>query len=110
MAAWTAQLRKGVLEMGVLASLARGEAYGYEILRRLADRDGQLAITESTLYPLLARLAKERLIEGRAASSPAGPPRRYYRLTDRGRARLSEMAKEWQALAHAINDLLEESP
>ncbi len=109
MRAWTAQLRKGVVELAVLAALAPGEAYGYEILRRLAGRDRRLELTESTVYPLLARLAKDGLLAVRAAPSPAGPPRRYYRLTDRGHRRLDEMRDTWTALSRAVHELLEDA-
>lgn len=90
--------------MGVLRE---GEAYGYEILQRLGRAEG-LAITESTVYPILARLAKEGLLIVRAAPSPSGPPRRYYRLTPLGQARLREMAVYWREIWHSVNALLEE--
>jgi PadR family transcriptional regulator PadR len=59
---WTAQLRKGLIELAVLAALCEGEAYGYQILQRLGRVDG-LAITESTVYPLLARLARDGMVK-----------------------------------------------
>ena len=77
---WVSQLKKGLVELGVMASLSAGEAYGYQIVQRLAGVDG-LAVSESTVYPLLARLTREGLVSVRTADSPAGPPRRYYRLT-----------------------------
>src|SRR5687767_8039795 len=95
MDAWTIQLRKGLTELWVLAVLARGEAYGYDIIQRLGQIDG-LAVGESSVYPLLARLTQEGFMKVRAAPSPTGPPRRYYQLTAAGRTRLSQMLAHWR--------------
>ena len=101
MAGWVSQVRQGLVELCVMAALRDGEAYGYEILRRLAEAE-PLAITESTVYPVLARLANEGLLSVRVASSPEGPPRRYYRLTAEGRRRLAEMRSYWKELDAAV--------
>jgi PadR family transcriptional regulator, regulatory protein PadR len=103
--AWVSQLRKGLVELCVLAVLREGEAYGYEILRRLAEA-GPLAITESSVYPVLARLAREGLLAVRVAPSPEGPPRRYYRLTPEGRKHYAEMKSCWSELDSAVAQLL----
>ena len=106
-ASWAAQVRKGLVELTVLAALAGvAEAYGYELLQQLAAADPLLATTESTLYPALARLAEDRLVAVRPAASPAGPPRRYYRLTAAGRRRLAELSDHWAHLRDAIDHLL----
>jgi PadR family transcriptional regulator PadR len=102
---WITQFRKGLVELCVLATLRDGEAYGYQIVERLGRAAG-LEITESTVYPLLARLARERLVSLRTAPSPAGPPRRYYRLTDAGRRRLDDMGRHWRQLEGSVNHLL----
>src|ERR1041384_7158969 len=88
--AWVSQLRKGLVELLVLAALRREEVYGYQLLQRLAALDG-LALTESTLSPVLARLAADRLVAVRQLPSPTGPPRRYYHLTPTGIKRLEDM-------------------
>jgi PadR family transcriptional regulator, regulatory protein PadR len=103
---WITQFRKGLVELCVMATLRDREAYGYQIVERLGGVAG-LEITESTVYPLLARLARERLLSVRTAPSPSGPPRRYYRLTDAGRQRLEEMARHWQQIQGSVNQLLE---
>ena len=105
MSIWTTQLRKGVIELAVLGALAGGEAYGYELLQRLNALDG-LSLKESTVYPLLARLTKEKLLSVRVVPSASGPPRRYYRLTSPGEARLSAMIQEWEQLQSAVNHFL----
>ncbi len=109
MRTWVSQLRKGVTELVVLAALRQGEAYGYQLLQRINRIDG-LALTESTVYPMLARLKREEFVSVRSAASPSGPPRRYYQLTDLGRRRLEEMLKQWQAMGVAVGQLLEGDP
>src|SRR5262245_51628287 len=106
MSVWVTQLRKGLVELCVLATLRDAEAYGYQIVERLGRLAG-LEVTESTVYPLLARLAREERVRVRTVPSPEGPPRRYYRLTDAGRVRLDSMARHWQQLRSSVNLLLE---
>lgn len=108
MDAWTTQLRKGVTDLIVLGALARGEAYGYELLQRVNAIEG-LSLTESSVYPLLARLKAERLVKVRAAPSPSGPPRRYYELTPAGRKRLADMRDQWTSVNSAVNYFLSEN-
>lgn len=105
MKSWVAQVRKGLVELCVLAALDQGEAYGYQLLQRLAAVKG-LAITESTVYPILSRLTEDGLLTVRAALSPAGPPRRYYRLTPAGRARMKEMSQYWGQIELSVAELL----
>lgn len=96
-------------ELTVLAALRQGEAYGYELLQRINHIDG-LALTESTVYPLLARLHREKFVRVRTAPSPTGPPRRYYQLTPEGRRRLHDMVTHWREVGIAIDELLGVSP
>ena len=106
---WETQLRKGVIELAVLAWIARGETYGYEVVERLRRLDG-LVLTESTVYPVLTRLARDGCLAVRLVPSPTGPVRRYYRLTEPGRARLAGMTRAWQTLSGSIATLLCPSP
>ena len=103
--AWASQLKKGLVELSVLAALRESEAYGYELLQRLG-RNSLLATTESTLYPILSRLADEKLVAVRQAPSPSGPPRRYYRLTAQGREHLRQLSQYWNELSSAVDRLL----
>jgi PadR family transcriptional regulator, regulatory protein PadR len=103
---WETQLRKGVVELAVLASIARGESYGYQIVEQLRRLEG-LALTESTVYPVLTRLARDGALAVRLEASPSGPTRRYYRLTDEGQARLARMATSWRTVSDSLNRLLE---
>ena len=105
MRTWISQMRKGVVELCIMAILHEGEAYGYQLIQKLADVKG-LAITESTIYPILSRLTKEGYIQVRVASSYTGPPRRYYRLASSGISRLEQMEKYWKDIKLSIDELL----
>jgi PadR family transcriptional regulator, regulatory protein PadR len=99
------QLRRGTVEYCVLALLRDGERYGFELVRELADVDG-LVTSEGTIYPLLSRLRRDGLVESSWQESPSGPPRRYYRLTDSGRASLDEFRREWRRFRDAVDTLV----
>jgi PadR family transcriptional regulator PadR len=109
MGGWETQLRKGLVELAVLAAVARGETYGYRVVEQLRGLGG-LACTESTVYPVLTRLAREGFLSVRTERSPAGPPRRYYRLTAEGTRRLRTMAENWTTIARSVSGLLEGAP
>ena len=97
------QLKKGALEMCVLALLARGESYAYEIASTLAAGIG---MGEGTIYPLMRRMQDDELVDTRLVESSSGPPRKYYRLTPAGRAALAAQKREWQAFSNAVDHLL----
>jgi PadR family transcriptional regulator PadR len=99
------QLKKGALELCVLALLARGESYAYEIASALAAGVG---MGEGTIYPLMRRMQDDRLVETRLAESNSGPPRKYYRLTPAGRAAFAAQKREWRTFTDAVNQLLGE--
>lgn len=104
MPTWIPQFRKGLVELCIMAALRDEEAYGYQIVERLSGVPG-LEVTESTVYPVLARLARDDLVTIRSAPSPTGPPRRYYRLSEEGQGRLREMIGHWQAIQNSVNEL-----
>lgn len=103
---WIGQMRKGVAEFCVLAVLARGEAYGYEILIEISKHPS-LSLKESTLYLMLARLEKERFVRMRKVKSAKGPARRYFRLTETGETRLHDMDRFWKDFAADVSILTE---
>ena len=78
-----AQMRKGVLEYCILGILNQGEAYPSEILDKL--RTAQLLVVEGTVYPLLTRLKHLEVLTYRWEESTSGPPRKYYKMTQKGR-------------------------
>jgi PadR family transcriptional regulator len=102
---WEIQLRKGCLELAILGVLWPGKLYGLEILRRL-ESDSELALSAGTVYPLLARLRAEGLLDAEWVEADAGHPRKYYRLTITGRRRAAEMARMWSRFASNLGDLL----
>lgn len=99
------ELRRGVLEFCVLAVLRDGESYAYEIVRVLAAA-GELVTSEGTIYPLLSRLRRDRLVVTTWRESESGPPRRYYLLTDAGRRALEAFSDDWGRFRDAVDDLL----
>jgi PadR family transcriptional regulator PadR len=103
---WISQMRRGLLELSVLALLDGEASYGYEIVSRLAVV-AQLASGEGTVYPLLRRLRREGLLEAFWQESASGPPRQYYRLTPAGRSTLNRMRRQWRELGHGIDQLLD---
>jgi PadR family transcriptional regulator PadR len=98
-----AQLRRGALEFCVMAVLADGERYGYELVSLLGDTLG----SEGTLYPLLGRLRSDGWVQTTWRESTTGPPRRYYVLTESGRAALAQFRSDWVRFRDAVDDLLD---
>ncbi len=103
---WEAQMRKGCLEMAVLASLWNGRLYGLEILRVL-ERDSQLVLAEGTIYPILNRLRGEGLLQSQWVEAEAGHPRKYYELTPAGRERVRRMAETWKLFSAGLGCLID---
>lgn len=106
MRTWITQLRKGLLEFCVLNAISRGETYGYELVQHLKGME-QLAVTESTIYPILSRLRQDGYVKVREAPSSSGPSRRYFSLTTIGRHRIGEMNAYWDGLCGAMTELRE---
>jgi PadR family transcriptional regulator PadR len=102
---WEVQLRKGCLELAILATLWDGKLYGLEILRRL-ETDSDLIVSEGTVYPLLSRLRALELVRSEWVESDAGHPRKYYALTAAGKKRALEMAAIWTRFAASMGKLL----
>ncbi len=102
------ELRRGSIELIVLHLLASGEAYGYEIVTKLTDRsNGSLGVTDGTLYPVLYRLDRAGFVEVRWETRPRGVPRKYYKLTETGRAELTRLTQEWTSFSNAMGQLLQ---
>lgn len=106
-AKWQAQMRRGTLDLCLLAILSHGTRYGYDIVQALSSGGG-LVIKEGTIYPVLNRLAGEGLVAAEWRPSPQGPQRKYYRLTDAGRERLAHLRAEWRAFVDDVEGLLAE--
>jgi PadR family transcriptional regulator PadR len=102
---WEVQLRKGCLELAILAALWNGKLYGLEILRHL-ENGSDLIVSEGTVYPLLSRLKALGLLQSEWVESDGGHPRKYYQLTAAGKQRALEMARVWSEFSTRLSKLL----
>jgi PadR family transcriptional regulator PadR len=102
---WQIQLRKGALELVILAALRERPVYGLALLRHL-QRYPTTAITEGTLYPLLDRLKRDGLVDADWVQEAESRPRKYYRLTARGGQKLAALAQAWRQSVADIDALL----
>jgi PadR family transcriptional regulator PadR len=102
---WREQLRRGGLELAILLAVAPGPRYGLEIIRYLEEYT-ELVVTEGTIYPIFARLSRDGLIRADWVTSEGPHPRKYYRLTDKGRRQLDEMLEHWDAFGRKIARLV----
>lgn len=98
-----AAIRKGLLEFLVLKIIASRQMYVADMLACL--RPTEFATQEGTLYPLLSKLRRDGLVDYSWKESDAGPPRKYYTLTDKGRAQLAELTGYWQSINETIREL-----
>lgn len=100
------ELMRGAGPVAVLKLLDRREMYGYELVEALAKQsDGVLAMGQSTLYPLLYNLEAKGFIKSEWRDTPPGRKRRYYRLTRKGKTRLIDQTRQWEAVAGAMQSL-----
>jgi PadR family transcriptional regulator PadR len=100
------QLLKGVLDGCVLSIIEKESVYGYELSKKL-QKAGLDDVSEGTIYPVLLRLQKNGYIRGEMRPSESGPNRKYYSLTDDGRAALGELALEWARIAGPVSELMQ---
>lgn len=98
-----AQMRKGILEYCILSILSKGDAYASVIINEL--KESEMIVVEGTLYPLLTRQKNQGLLSYRWEESTQGPPRKYYEITDKGRAVLEELDLAWADLVRVIDNI-----
>jgi PadR family transcriptional regulator PadR len=103
-----AQMRKGVLELCILAIIARQDAYASDIITKL--KEARLIVVEGTLYPLLTRLKNDGLTVYRWEESKSGPPRKYHQITESGLKYLSELIAGWQDLIESVEKIIPSNP
>lgn len=97
------QMRRGVLEYSILLILASGDEYASSIIQKL--KDVNIIVAEGTTYPLLIRLKKMGLLTYRWEESPQGPPRKYYMITELGKAQLTGLDAAWEELSNGIETI-----
>lgn len=100
------EMLKGVLEGCVLEIISRGETYGYEITRRL-NALGLTEVVDGTVYTILVRLEKNRLVDIEKKPSELGPPRKFYVLNTEGHRELAEFWRKWEFVSSRINEIKE---
>ena len=103
------EMLKGVLEGCVLEIINRKETYGYEITRRL-NALGFTEVVDGTVYTILIRLEKNKLVEVTQKPSDQGPPRKFFTLNEAGRDELRKFWVKWEFIASKINELKENTP
>lgn len=96
-------IRKGLLEFLVLKIISADHVYAADILKELNATE--FATQEGTLYPLLSKLRREELVDYEWKESEAGPPRKYYKLTAKGREQLRETLEYWQKIISTVKSL-----
>ncbi len=96
-------MKKGVLEMCILAIISREEVYASDIIERLKKEN--LIVVEGTLYPMLSRLKKAGHLDHFWLESQAGPPRKYYKLTPSGEEFLNQLTESWNTMVQSVSGL-----
>ncbi len=97
-------MRKGVLELCILAIIAEQDAYASDIISRL--KEARLIVVEGTLYPLLTRLKNDGLTAYRWEESKSGPPRKYHQITETGLQALAGLKADWQDLIGSVEKII----
>jgi len=103
---WPGEWLRGLLDVCVLAVIARGPTYGYRIATDLAEA-GIVDVKGGTLYPLLARAEREGLVATRWEAGDGGPGRKFYELTEDGQRRLTDLTGQWHCFTATINAVVE---
>jgi PadR family transcriptional regulator PadR len=105
LANWDSQARKGVLVLIVMSALSGREYYGYELVEHILTSAG-VQVSDGTLYAILIRLKTEGLVRTRWEAAERGPARKYYAMTDEGRALLADMKRAWADIARGVDAIL----
>jgi PadR family transcriptional regulator, regulatory protein PadR len=95
------QMRKGLLEFCILHIIARGEVYASDMIDELTE--AKMIVVEGTLYPLLNRLKNASLVSYKWVESESGPPRKYYSITEEGKAFLETLDETWDSLVKSTH-------
>ena len=94
------QLKKGVLEMVVLSKISEKDRYGYNIYQEV---NNNMVISESTIYPILRKLTRDKLCSTYLRESTEGPPRKYFKITPLGGERLTDLKHDWKKFQRVVN-------
>ena len=101
------ELLRGTLELMVLRLIGTKDTYGYALASRISElSEARIDLKEGTLYPVLYRLENEGMIESSWSTPERGVPRKYYRITEKGRTRLNQLQQEWSAFVECVGRVL----
>lgn len=101
-----AQILKGLLEGCILKIISEGETYGYEITSRL-KKSGFTDLNEGSVYPVLIRLKKKKLVDSQMKKSSLGPRRKYFRMTSQGEEYLNSFTQVWNEISSVVDGIFE---
>ena len=97
------QFKKGIIEICILSLINQKDMYGFEVIDKLT----KISVNENTIYPILRRLTQQELFDTYSVETPVGPPRKYYRITPRGKIVLREYESEWKSFLKEVMTILE---
>jgi PadR family transcriptional regulator PadR len=104
---WTAELKKGSIQLCLLALLTKEAKYGFQLIKELRElSDGFFDLKEGTLYPALRRLEEREFVRSEWVERQVGVPRKYYTLTSRGRSALAEATQVWGEMERSLDRVL----
>ena len=104
---WSRELKKGSLQVCLLALLSNGRRYGFQIIKELKERTNEyIDLKEGTLYPALHRLEKAGLLKSEWVTEGTGNPRKYYSLTPEGKKGLKEAIEAWETMVDSCNNVI----
>jgi len=104
---WSKEIKRGAASLAIVAVLDEQTAYGYEIVKTLGERASFLQLEQGTVYPLLRRLEKRKLLESEWNYDDPTKPKKYYNLTADGKMALQMMTETWSVLSDELRRLLE---
>lgn len=108
---WVSQLKKGSVQLCLLALINQERKYGFQIIKELGElSEGFFDLKEGTLYPALRRLEKKGYVKSEWVEREVGVPRKYYRITDKGRRVLEEAEEVWRRLRKSCDTVLGRGP
>lgn len=96
-------IRKGLLEFLILKIIAADKVYVADMMQQLGSTE--FATQEGTLYPLLSKMRREDLVDYEWRESDAGPPRKYYKLTAKGKSQLAELNRYWKQINSTVEEM-----
>ncbi|MHA1484644.1 MAG: PadR family transcriptional regulator [Candidatus Thorarchaeota archaeon] len=104
---WSKEIKRGAASLAIVAILDEQTAYGYEIVKTLGERASFLQLEQGTVYPLLRRLEKRKLLASEWNYADPKKPKKYYKLTADGKMALQMMTETWSVLSDELKRLIE---